>query len=384
MISPLLKWPGGKTRELPLLAPLIDKQWENFVEPFVGGGACFFSLAPQKAVINDVNEALVGLYQQVQKDSIPLRRKLENLAKFWDVELAELVMATREKLVAAFQDNRGELKDKRVRENVVAPIKRTLRDFCIKQTQDWLPASSLFERLRQSSLDKIRRVKGLEEKHSIQFTEEKLGEHFETAIRAGVYTCLRDDIDSKRKDVRLTRFFFLREYCYGSMFRFNRAGKFNIPYGGIAYNKKALTRKVAALFDKERRSLLARAEITNEDFRTFFNKRSSDWGPETLVFLDPPYDSEFSEYDRYPFNGKAQAELAKIVSRLNASYVVVIKDTPLIRNLYEKEQQNVAEGLRPMVIENYQKRYTYNVRGRNKRDVTHLLIHNMGSMVKSA
>jgi DNA adenine methylase len=42
-------------------------------------------------------------------------------------------------------------------------------------------------------------------------------------------------------------FFFVRENAYASMFRSNRSGAFNVPYGGITYNRKDLARKIAAL-----------------------------------------------------------------------------------------------------------------------------------------
>ena len=49
----LIKWPGGKSKEFPHIKNLIPK-FERYVEPFFGGGAIFFHLQPQKALINDV------------------------------------------------------------------------------------------------------------------------------------------------------------------------------------------------------------------------------------------------------------------------------------------------------------------------------------------
>lgn len=384
MLSPLLKWPGGKTRELPLLNHLLNRDWENYVEPFVGGGACFFSLAPKSAVVNDVNANLIGLYQAVKSNDEELQEILTDLANIWDVSLTELAQETSASFVACYIKDRSKIGEKSVRNSIWQEHASRLAHFVEGNCPSWLSAN-LLKRFQNSYLDKMRRVRQLEVKHAMCFDEHKLAEHFETALRAGFYTFLRDDVNGRAKR-EVARFFFIREYCYGSMFRFNRAGKFNIPYGGIAYNRKSFARKVGKLFEQERQKLLQRTEVTNEDFTTFFSKRSASWGPDTLVFLDPPYDSDFSDYDRYPFNKECQRKLASIVGKLNASYVLVIKDTPLIRGLYEDEiaKQSTLNLARPMVIENYAKKYTYNVRGRNCRDVTHLLIHNVEKMVESS
>ena len=47
----LIKWPGGKTQEFPYIKDLIPT-FDRYIEPFFGGGAIFFQLKPQKAIIN--------------------------------------------------------------------------------------------------------------------------------------------------------------------------------------------------------------------------------------------------------------------------------------------------------------------------------------------
>ena len=67
--SPFVKWVGGKGRVLPSLLPLLPPGVERMrhVEPFVGGGAFFFHRQPRRALLSDVNPALVSTYQVVQK-----------------------------------------------------------------------------------------------------------------------------------------------------------------------------------------------------------------------------------------------------------------------------------------------------------------------------
>ena len=64
-IAPIVKWAGGKRRLLDRILPLIPEH-ETYYEPFLGGGAVFFALQPEKAVINDFNKKLIGMYRQVR------------------------------------------------------------------------------------------------------------------------------------------------------------------------------------------------------------------------------------------------------------------------------------------------------------------------------
>lgn len=66
--KPLLKYVGGKTRLLPELVARMPKAYGRFYEPFVGGGALFFHLAPAKATLGDMNSALIRMYRALSRD----------------------------------------------------------------------------------------------------------------------------------------------------------------------------------------------------------------------------------------------------------------------------------------------------------------------------
>ncbi|ACA35630.1 TPA: DNA adenine methylase [Streptococcus pneumoniae] len=65
-LQPFTKWTGGKRQLLPVIRELIPKTYNRYFEPFVGGGALFFDLAPKDAVINDFNAELINCYQQIK------------------------------------------------------------------------------------------------------------------------------------------------------------------------------------------------------------------------------------------------------------------------------------------------------------------------------
>ena len=66
-LQPFTKWTGGKRKLLPIIKSLMPDNYTNYFEPFVGGGALFFELAPQQALINDFNTELINCYQQIKK-----------------------------------------------------------------------------------------------------------------------------------------------------------------------------------------------------------------------------------------------------------------------------------------------------------------------------
>ncbi|MBV9258782.1 MAG: DNA adenine methylase [Ktedonobacteraceae bacterium] len=161
-------------------------------------------------------------------------------------------------------------------------------------------------------------------------------------------------------------FFFVRENAYASMFRYNRRGEFNVPYGGISYNRKDLTRKVAYMQSAELQLHLKNTVIENMDFAAFLQKhrpQASDF-----IFLDPPYDSEFSTYAQNKFTMKDQERLAQfLLHACEAKFMLVIKNTPAIRELYSSADLKISA---------FDKTYLVSFQDRNERDVEHLIITN--------
>ncbi|WP_029625906.1 DNA adenine methylase, partial [Streptococcus sobrinus] len=67
-LQPFTKWTGGKRQLLPQLHALRPEQFNRYFEPFIGGGAFFFDLTPQNAVINDSNAELINAYHQIMNN----------------------------------------------------------------------------------------------------------------------------------------------------------------------------------------------------------------------------------------------------------------------------------------------------------------------------
>jgi DNA adenine methylase len=76
--SPVIKWVGGKTKLLTALTARMPARFERYFEPFAGGAALFFRVAPQRAVLADSNHDLIGLYTCLTKDVAGVIRTLEH------------------------------------------------------------------------------------------------------------------------------------------------------------------------------------------------------------------------------------------------------------------------------------------------------------------
>lgn len=87
--KPILKWAGGKTQMLGDLLPKVPASYGKYIEPFIGGGAMFFALQPENAVIADSNPELINMYREVADhvdDVIEVLKKYENTSEmFYEV-----------------------------------------------------------------------------------------------------------------------------------------------------------------------------------------------------------------------------------------------------------------------------------------------------------
>lgn len=84
---PILKWAGGKTGLLPQLIDNFPGAFSRYMEPFLGGGAVFFSLKNGvPAVLNDFNKELFNLYSVVRDSPTELMQALDVLTQEYSEE----------------------------------------------------------------------------------------------------------------------------------------------------------------------------------------------------------------------------------------------------------------------------------------------------------
>lgn len=81
MTEPFLKWPGGKRWLASRHSILFPRKFNRYIEPFLGGAAVFFSLAPENAYLSDANVELINAYNRIKNDWQKIEKKLSRYQK---------------------------------------------------------------------------------------------------------------------------------------------------------------------------------------------------------------------------------------------------------------------------------------------------------------
>lgn len=82
-MKPLVKYRGGKSKEIPHLIKHIPEFKGRYIEPFFGGGALYFHLEPKKAIINDINFKLISFYKGIKTDFDLIQNELNQIEKIY-------------------------------------------------------------------------------------------------------------------------------------------------------------------------------------------------------------------------------------------------------------------------------------------------------------
>ena len=370
-MNPLIKWPGGKSGEIKRIEKIIPT-YDRYIEPFFGGGALFFHLMPKEALINDISTSLMEYYQLI-KDQDKL---FYDLLLCYDHSFSNLISicdANYPDIYDLFKQLQTGMLDKDSLRYYVEELVNSLSEEINSGFSEMLVISQkdFSTQIVKTVVDKMVRTVANFSKQP--FSNDDLKENLITGFTSGYYTYFRkvfNDIHLNRiqqpsKQYKAANFYFIREYCYGSMFRYNSQGEFNIPYGGMSYNKKNFLAKIENMFNEEVEAVFKNTDIFCLDFEEFFKKANLTKGD--FMFLDPPYDTDFSDYEGKDFTKDDQERLASCLRKTSAQFILIIKNTDFIYDLYE-DHFNIVP---------FDNQYTYNVRSRNERNVEHLIITNL-------
>ncbi len=102
-MKPLIKYRGGKSKEISHLIKHIPNYSGRYIEPFFSGGALFFHLEPKRAIINDINSKLMAFYLGAKNNFETLKTELSEIEKQYVTnrkKFEELKSKTPEKRVA--------------------------------------------------------------------------------------------------------------------------------------------------------------------------------------------------------------------------------------------------------------------------------------------
>ncbi len=133
--------------------------------------------------------------------------------------------------------------------------------------------------------------------------------------RKDFFMATRERYNEKRLDPieNTTKFFFLNRTCFNGLYRVNKKGLFNVPFG--KYSNPTICDPETILKDSE---LLQRVEILNGDFEATFEYAQGN----SFFYFDPPYrplsdTSSFNDYAKESFNDDAQIRLKVYCDRID-------------------------------------------------------------------
>lgn len=372
-LSALLKWAWWKEQELKYIVPALPKKFNNYYEPFVWWGAVYFSLPADKYFINDKSEELIWLYKiLISKERKEFFKILDEIIHNRDI-LWDRILRKNDTF---FVDLYKKYSTEKIQEEY---LKNKIYEFILTHTDEfnWMFETNFnhdiehfIKEINKNLLRKIKRMKMIEEERW-KLPEKDILDNIETAFKSAFYMHFRYLYNNKIKynlphAYKIAIFLFIRNYAYSGMFRYNKQWDFNVPYWWIWYNNKNFKKKIDYLKSEELQKHLQNTVIENSDFEDFFrnNKPKKD----DFVFLDPPYDSEFSTYDKNTFNRDDQERLANyLINDCKAKWMMIIKNTDFIFSLYNNKGLN---------IQTFDKKYLVSFMNRNNKDVKHLLITN--------
>lgn len=372
-LYPLVKWAGGKEQELKYIIPnLPEDKFVNYYEPFVGGGSVYTALQADRYFINDKSHELISLYRVLLNEHrSSFFKALDEINQNWDI-----LTQVAEKNSSFFIQTYKNFSDSKINEE---KLKDILFEFILTHSEQFNGMfSSLFnfniehfvKEIKINLIRKTKRMKKLEQEKD-KLPDKDILDNIETALKSAFYMHFRHIYNKQEKyeleeGFKSAVFLFIRNYAYSGMFRYNSKGEFNVPYGGIAYNRKNFRKKVDYLRTKELRSLIEKTTIENLDFEVFFDCHTPN--SDDFVFLDPPYDTEFSTYAQNEFTRLDQKRLADyLINECKAKWMMIIKNTDFIFNLYNGKGLNVSS---------FDKTYLVSFMNRNDKDVKHLIIKN--------
>lgn len=377
-LLPLLKYPGGKEKELKYILPNLPSACKSYYEPFVGGGAVYFSLDSDAYYINDKSTELINLYHMIKTQNVEFLEGLRGIDHNWTI-MEQVIACYLHDLVYIYSNYKNDIMKEQQLEDAISKFisKNAGKLSSLLANGFDIAKENFIGELNKSILNKIVRMKKLElEKGDLNAGDVVL--NLEGAFKNAYYMYFRylhnhTEEFSIRVPSSTAIYFFVREFCYSSMFRYNRQGKFNVPYGGISYNKKSILKKVQYFTDSELIRQLNNTVIENMDFEDFFKMHVPQ--KDDFVFLDPPYDTEFSTYAKNTFEQQDQIRLANfLLQKCRANFMLIIKNTDFIRSLYPVGQETANKGV--VHIGKFDKKYMVSFQDRNDKEAEHLLITN--------
>lgn len=104
-MKPIIKYRGGKSKEIIQFERFVPHDYDRYIEPFLGGGAVYFHLSPERAIINDINPRLINFYLGIQRNYERFREECQRVGEIYAENRRQFERLKREKPNERVEDN---------------------------------------------------------------------------------------------------------------------------------------------------------------------------------------------------------------------------------------------------------------------------------------
>lgn len=380
--SPLLKYPGGKESELSNILPALPYKIARYYEPFVGAGAVYFSIDADHYLINDKSSELIRLYKMVKNQDVDFIGKLRDFNHNWQL-ITNVVITHSISLVNLYRSfKHDEISSDYLMDTISLFVNQHEDEFNGMLMPNFNVRIDHFKNeLIRSIFSKMSKMKKIEKVKS-NLNDVDILKNIEGSFKNAFYIHFRYlyNLEGELlKNGEITSgyataiYLFIRLYCYSSMYRYNKKGIFNVPYGGISYNNKSMEKFLVNYSSSDLVKHLNKTIIEEMDFYDFIQQYPPN--SDDFLFIDPPYDTEFSSYANMAFDKGDQKRLSDyLIDVCKGNFMVVIKNTEYIRQLYPEGKATANE--QKVYITSFSKKYMVSFQDRNNKEAEHLLITN--------
>lgn len=371
-LSSIVVWPGGKTKELKHIYANLPS-YDRFFEPFVGGGSVFMGINAREYYINDLSSNLISLYKNISSSDELFLHYLEAIDRSI-VKAKEFSMKHQNELADIYEQYRCDALNKE-------DMKVAVNKWCITNHKEILEIISEFVSFPCSLVEGLKKYLSGGQGKFIRLKGKNITnpnwiyKHLEAAIQGAVYNNFRKLFNNKvveRSDTALhsALMVYIRQFVTGGRFQYDKAGNFNASFGGIRLLDNRLNKKLEYFRSTDLREHFRNTYIFNSDFEKFLLDTAP--AENDFIFLDPPYDCAFTEYDSNEFTQIDHKRLANyLLTNCKAKWMMIINKTDFISHLYNHPG---------IFIQEYQHSYTCNTKYNTDRTATHLLITNYTPM----
>lgn len=326
-MRPFINWAGSREKDLGVILPLIPKDIETFVDPFVGDGACFLAAEAKSYAVADKNAELINAYRVVQTGGPRLRTLLPELKKTW--ENCDLAF---ENILAGLLELKRSADDGLFAE-YPSLVKAVGRITDRTPVEDIFPSPYTDEEqflmeLRHQTIEAL-------ESMTLFIDDTTVTANFYTAFKAAVHQYLVEvfNLPETKNTLRAALLIFLMEYARGDKY-VEDAQQFRPEYAGRKANQRNIDYRIETIMSPVfNRKMAATRTYSQELFRTLGYPFSKEEG--NFLFLDIPGPGPKT------LTATGHKRLAKFLHNDTKARWMVICDpnNPMVDMLYEKPKK---------------------------------------------